>query len=526
MLLCQTASHINADNAPRKLGQALASCGSVAGYSGMGMTSASLLAGKPTVCIAPGPENHRTASSVEPFSAGLLLNRHAGANLATLPTAVIDHPFQAWDFNPSTFAAGADSAITERNGKGFTVYLQQADAAGSTLVLNIAGAVGQGLKAILGDSVVDANGASIELTEGQTQVSFALVSDSDITADQAGGITVNYQSSSQGTATSNTWGLTLKDAGETENTLEGDFLVKTEKASRDITRLDAQNQEVIVVKAGELYYVRDGQGNLAAGSDQPTKKPILGEVDGQTVIVGYEDIPSDDVTVTTNAIFGGAGKDKINGLADSDLLGGFGGNDEIDGGAGNDMIGGGKGSDNIKGGDGDDYISSSADVIKRQQQIGKDDVWKNYGLPQGKEAISTQALWGTYKDTQADTDGVTVWAGITATDTSRTEGDVIDAGAGDDWVIASWGDDKIDGQGGADRLFGGDGNDTITGDSYQSGPGQCEDAITQKSAMLILVKGTGAARNRYKNNSCLRAIYLGYGAKRPLKTNTKVASHA
>ena len=143
MLLCQTASHINADNAPRKLGQALASCGSVAGYSGMGMTSASLLAGKPTVCIAPGPENHRTASSVEPFSAGLLLNRHAGANLATLPTAVIDHPFQAWDFNPSTFAAGADSAIAERNGKSFTVYLQQAAAAGSTLVLNIAGHVGE-----------------------------------------------------------------------------------------------------------------------------------------------------------------------------------------------------------------------------------------------------------------------------------------------------------------------------------------------------------------------------------------------
>ena len=130
----------------------------------------------------------------------------------------------------------ADSSITERNGKSFTVYFQQAAEAGSTLVLNIAGAVGQGSKAILGDSVVDANGASIALAAGQTQVSFSLVSDSDITADQAGGITVNYQSSGAGagnrssTATSNVWGLSLKDAGETKNTLAGDFLVKTEKA--------------------------------------------------------------------------------------------------------------------------------------------------------------------------------------------------------------------------------------------------------------------------------------------------------
>ena len=35
--------------------------------------------------------------------------------------------------------------------------------------------------------------------------------------------------------------------------------------------------------------------------------------------------------------------------------------------------------------------------------------------------------------------------GTTETDTSPTEGDVIDAGAGDDWVIASWGDDRVKG---------------------------------------------------------------------------------
>ena len=34
--------------------------------------------------------------------------------------ATAPNPFQPWDFDPTTFAAGADSAMTERNGKSFT----------------------------------------------------------------------------------------------------------------------------------------------------------------------------------------------------------------------------------------------------------------------------------------------------------------------------------------------------------------------------------------------------------------------
>ena len=92
------------------------------------------------------------------------------SNYATAP-----NPFQAWDFDPTTFAAGADSSITERNGKSFTVYLQQGASANSTLILNIAGAVGQGLKAILGDSVVDANGAEHLLRQSAQELAMHLV---------------------------------------------------------------------------------------------------------------------------------------------------------------------------------------------------------------------------------------------------------------------------------------------------------------------------------------------------------------
>ena len=56
----------------------------------MGMTSATLMAGKPSVYITRDLENHTTANQVEKLGAGLHLNRHAGTNLATLLTTVVE----------------------------------------------------------------------------------------------------------------------------------------------------------------------------------------------------------------------------------------------------------------------------------------------------------------------------------------------------------------------------------------------------------------------------------------------------
>lgn len=49
------------------------------------------------------------------------------------------------------------------------------------------------------------------------------------------------------------------------------------------------------------------------------------------------------------------------------------------------------------------------------------------------------------------------------TNTTTTEGDVIDAGAGDDWVMGNWADDRIQGGLGNDQLDGLAGNDVIEG---------------------------------------------------------------
>ena len=84
--------------------------------------------------------------------------------------------------------AGKTSSFFEKEGKSFTVYLSASAKQGDTLTLALAGST-QGLKAVLGDSTVLADGAVITLVEGQVQASFSLVSDAGISADQVGGQT-------------------------------------------------------------------------------------------------------------------------------------------------------------------------------------------------------------------------------------------------------------------------------------------------------------------------------------------------
>jgi len=57
---------------------------------------------------------------------------------------------------------------------------EEAAKANDTITLSFAGANG---KVILGDTTVDANGAVITLTEGQTQARFSLVHDGELDAD-------------------------------------------------------------------------------------------------------------------------------------------------------------------------------------------------------------------------------------------------------------------------------------------------------------------------------------------------------
>jgi VCBS repeat-containing protein len=329
---------------------------------------------------------------------------------------------------------GRQSDVGEGGGAGFSISLAVAAKAGDTLTLNLGGQ-GSTCKAILGNATVDANGAIITLAEGQTQVSFALVQDGALDADQLASLSVSYSGDGQ-TAASNTWNLTLQDSGDPTTTLNGDIIARSQaNNSSPITRVGVEGNTVTVVDPGAPYFIQDDNGNLVDGGS--------------------------DFSVTSNAIFGTTDADAIDGKTGNDLLDGWGGNDRIDGGSGDDLIAGGEGNDTLLGGEGDDYILSAGTAGIGQQQRGPLDQWSQWGKPAGVTVLASGDTWGVY--TPAGQPGHLVFSGID-TVLTNSQRDVVDAGVGNDYVIASWGGDRIQGREGNDTVVGLAGDDIIEGD--------------------------------------------------------------
>jgi VCBS repeat-containing protein len=377
---------------------------------------------------------------------------YLGIQLGTTNTpALRQTPGNFWqDANASLSQLGGLSAtLREGGGAGFTVSLSQAARAGDVLTLNLAGLAGQGVQALIDGAAVNAAGARIQLTEGQTQVSFALLQAGGLSADAAGALSVSFSGAGQAaSSTSNSYALTLKNELDAETTLTGDYKVKVEhNGSHPIYRYDGNGSPYEVVAAGEDRFVNDSQGNPVADPD--------------------------GLLITDNVLYGTSGRDLITGLTGNDLLDGWDGDDRLDGGAGDDMIAGGAGSDTILGGEGNDFISSAGLASTLRPQAGPTDLWVNWqghrGVGASDTVLAHGSTWGVYRKSAE----LTIWDGMLEGPADTTQQDVVDAGAGDDWVIASAGndrvqggsgDDELEGLGGRDMLQGGAGNDWIHGD--------------------------------------------------------------
>ncbi len=314
--------------------------------------------------------------------------------------------------------AGRQAALVESGGSVFTVALAAAATAGETIAINLLGLGGKQVKLVNGATTVDAEGAVLELVEGQTSVSFALVQDGGLDADAAGTFSVTYQSV-DGNVTSNEWTLTLDDTGLTARAFIGD-----------------QRPRIVgtTYQWAETEWAADG-----------------------TLVNGVYEADFADV------LYASTGNDKVDGRGGNDAVAAGAGHDEVDGGAGDDLLGGGSGSDVVRGGDGNDFISSSANSNAPIRQKTTD----TWTVPAGAVVKASGATWGVYT-----LNGNTYWEGMGAT-LVNTDGDSVDAGAGDDAVIASWGDDRVqgrdgndqvDGLAGADVIEGGLGNDFLQGD--------------------------------------------------------------
>ena len=87
----------------------------------------------------------------------------------------------------------------------------------------------------------------------------------------------------------------------------------------------------------------------------------------------------DNVTFTTENVFGGSGNDKIAGSGAGNLLAGGGGNDSLDGGGGNDRLEGANGNDALDGQVGDDTLDGGAGTDRIYGGLGIDLVFGGSG---------------------------------------------------------------------------------------------------------------------------------------------------
>jgi Ca2+-binding RTX toxin-like protein len=261
----------------------------------------------------------------------------------------------------------------------------------------------------------------------------------------------------------------------------GHDVVRDQEGSNSIEVNGTQLQSTGAVKKGNgVYASADGNTTFAimgSGSDQSLEIAFNGSSDAITIQqwqsgqFGLTFDGAQSYTVTTTASVSGDGQaneltyatdqaTQITAMGGNDTIGAsdtdiysasaigqadfVDQHDLIDGGDGNDDIYAGDGKDVISGGIGDDVISGG---------ILASSSWQSF--------VTDEADPQAFVDAQFDT-------------ARRAEdSNLIDAGAGKDYVSAGWGndtvhggteDDALNGQAGADLLMGDDGNDFISGD--------------------------------------------------------------
>jgi trimeric autotransporter adhesin len=191
----------------------------------------------------------------------------------------------------------------------------------------------------------------------------------------------------------------------------------------------------------------------------------------------------------SDVINGSNAADLIRGFGGNDGLAGGNGNDTIEGGEGNDLIKGGTGADSLLGGAGNDVILGSAlEDVNAPYAVGSE----REPLPAGWEAFTQGFSWTTLHQpgpriASDNSVGMYVsgvrgaWVGPVWQEGDQyfieASGNIIDGGAGNDYIAAGTDadivhggadDDDIFGMDDADILFGDGGADFIVGDGFNS----------------------------------------------------------
>ncbi|MEJ6021971.1 putative Ig domain-containing protein [Ramlibacter sp. PS4R-6] len=334
---------------------------------------------------------------------------------------------------------GRATDIIEGAATTFMLNLKTAAKAAESFVFHLFGLEDKSVKVVVGDRVIDADGATIALAEGQTQVSFALIQDGGLDADVVGSLSVDYMGAGGKLATSNSWGLSLHDAPDPASIITGDF-----------TKKIVNNKFVF-----QPEQPAEGQYNYAVDEDNPNSP------NAADLISGFDEA------------------EKILGLGGNDALLGRGGADSIDGGDGNDILQGGLGADTLIGGEGNDIIyGSSTGWLWTTDTPGREAPY----VPSGESLLWAGFGWSLTTNGSTNLTGEP--SGRLENTVARDEqfddvGNVIESGAGNDHVYAGVADDRVEAGDGKDIVYGSIGNDLVLGqegNDYLFGDGQSKRA--------------------------------------------------
>ncbi|MEL6607621.1 MAG: hypothetical protein AAFO93_01790 [Pseudomonadota bacterium] len=209
------------------------------------------------------------------------------------------------------------------------------------------------------------------------------------------------------------------------------------------------------VAPGDAPGGADGQGfDLSTGVSLADAGPGM-DAGAQSGGVPQDTDAEADTATGTTIIGDASGERLVGGDGDDNLLG-LGGVDELGGGGGDDLIDAGAGDDFAFGGDGDDTLLGDS---------GNDELHGENGNDSADGGIGNDALFGHLGNDQL---------------TGGAGSDLLNGGSGDDTLFGGDGNDGLQGGAGNDVLIGGAGQDTLfagTGDDILVGTTLSADGI-------------------------------------------------
>jgi hypothetical protein len=162
--------------------------------------------------------------------------------------------------------ANISQTVMEKAAAAFSWFASTVAGLGDKITVAVIGGNAASVKVVTGAQTLSLETPQdIELAAGQSERSFAIVSDADLSEEQTVQIKVTCHHG-QELVVSNIVTLTLQDRGEAQQSFTGDYDVALATHQGSALVRNVAGGGMVVVENGRQKFVADGNGNLLAGN--------------------------------------------------------------------------------------------------------------------------------------------------------------------------------------------------------------------------------------------------------------------